>query len=125
MAPLKRKRATSVPASTNRQNTDLDFAPNPWVSLEPLGDSVMRTTSALAELAVLTHNHPETWHAQGVVTQSITHDFLAETNKSWTNGIEHGKWLVAEECMHAHAEIDRLNMEIDRLNDIIHRFNMG
>ena len=97
MAPLKRKRASSLPPSPviNRQN--LDFAPNPWVSLEPLGDSVMRTTSALAELAVLTHNHPETWHAQGVVTEMIAHDFLTATNKSWCDGIEHGKWLVAEE----------------------------
>jgi hypothetical protein len=68
----------------------------------------MRTTSALAELAVLTHNNPETWYAQGVITESITHDFLTATNKSWNEGIEHGKWLCAEELMHAYAEIERL-----------------
>jgi len=126
MEPMRRKRTRAISVPRAHRSISTDFAPNPWVSLEPLGEQVARTTSALAELAVLTHNNPETWYAQGVITESITHDFLTATNKSWNDGIEHGKWLCAEELINAYAEIEMLRRnigEVDRLRGELHRIS--
>jgi len=99
-----------------------DASPDPWRALAPLGDQTARTATALAELAVETGHAPELWPAQLNVAEAVCHDFLVGTRSHWCEGVEHGKWLMAQELNDTKLELDRMtavcNGLIQRRNEL-------
>ena len=121
MEPMRRrKRALSAPGAHNKVARTASFgsAPDAWAVLGPLGDRATRTATALAELAVMTSYCPSTWAAQHAVAEAVLHELLTDAQNNWKHGIEHGKWLNAQELEQSKVELKHLTSLQATLKDL-------
>ena len=123
---LRRKRAQSAPAMRKvARTTSIEVdGPDPWAILEPLGDKATRIATALNELALQTSHMPETWRTQDAVAEAATHEILQAHERSWRNGIAHGKWLHAQEIEQQRRELDNYAAVQAKLCDLQLRFDV-
>ena len=117
-----RKRASSAPAT--RKSARKLSVPDPRKTLAPIGEAVTRTASALAELAAVTQHMPDTWMLQDKIADAVCHEILASSQKSWRQGIEHGKWLINQELLDNRVNTHELAAVRAKLVDLQMRFQM-
>lgn len=86
MDPLRKKKKKSRSSSPSHY---LDV----WGMLAPIAPHIVRTGTALAELAVETCNNPELLARTEEIGEAIVNEFKAREAKVWADGIKHGKWL--------------------------------
>lgn len=103
-----RKRAGSVPVDARKAHRTDDARPDPWRHLGPLGADATRTASALAELAVASQPYPMLWTAQDQVAEAVAHEMLVAIDKTWRNGVAHGKWLQQQRIEDARSDLGRV-----------------
>ena len=89
--------------------------PHPLETFAPLGDKARRTAAALAELAVQTQYMPVTWAAQDAIAEAAFHEILKAHQNAWKNGIEHGKWLLAQQVEDIQVEFHQLQQRFNAL----------
>ena len=92
--------------------------PDPRSTLCPLGESVRRTLLALQELLAETADLPSLWALQTDIAEAVLHEFKAHEQRTWKNGIEHGKWLAEKRVLEAEgnaATISALQSQLFQL----------